>query len=147
MSESQSTPEIIVASTPSTIRKKRRSETDILVAEQYAQEEDHRLSQTLSEIAENEDRSEERRREAERRLNRYDFINSGYLLTVTGGIMFLTGSFLLPASMTLYRDFLTRGSGMWSRKPYSEWTRLQTCCPRLFCKWINSTELTRCAAF
>mmetsp|Transcript_14049 Transcript_14049/g.42309 ORF Transcript_14049/g.42309 Transcript_14049/m.42309 type:complete len:133 (-) Transcript_14049:639-1037(-) len=70
-SESQSTPEIIVASTPSTIRKKRRSETDILVAEQYAQEEDHhRLSQTLSEIAENEDRSEERRREAERRLNR-----------------------------------------------------------------------------
>jgi len=46
--DSQFQVEITVASTSSTLRKRRMPEADLLLAEQYAQEDDQRLSQEIS---------------------------------------------------------------------------------------------------
>mmetsp|Transcript_4578 Transcript_4578/g.11311 ORF Transcript_4578/g.11311 Transcript_4578/m.11311 type:complete len:116 (+) Transcript_4578:145-492(+) len=103
--DSQFQVEITVASTSSTLRKRRMPEADLLLAEQYAQEDDQRLSQEISLPM----------------LSRRFVRNNG--------VASLNRSLIV--NTTWCRRSSIKDTSMWNREPSSESIRLRTCCPEL----------------
>ena len=129
--DSQFQVEITVASTSSTLRKRRMPEADLLLAEQYAQEDDQRLSQDLASHAESEVRSEQRRRESEPVTNRYVIVSNVVFVCDLGGNTILKVLVGCTVNTTWCRRSSIKDTSMWNREPSSESIRLRTCCPEL----------------